>query len=108
MLEGFPKYQSTVTVAGDGLIDVTSDACWKGFSSTGQDKGFSTMISDNVDYGNVFVGGYDYGDIKYANHASFDCNNLMYWKTTKTFADGCSAHIQGSFFENGNMVGIVQ
>jgi hypothetical protein len=50
------------------------------------------------------VGGYDYGDIQYRNHASFDCNNLLYWKTTKAFADGCSTHIESSFYENGNMV----
>jgi len=104
MLQGFPKYQSAVTVAGDGLIDVNSDDCRKGFSVTGLDKGFSTIISDNVDYKNAYVGGYDFGDIQFRNHASFDCTELVYWKTTKVFADGCSTHFQSSFYENGNMV----
>ena len=29
--------------------------------------------------------------------------NLIYWKETKGFEDGCSAHITGGHYANGNM-----
>lgn len=34
-------------------------------------------------------------DIQYHGHASYDNNELIYWKETKNFANGCSAHITG-------------
>ena len=36
-------------------------------------------------------------------HRSYDSANLMYWKETKNFENGCSTHISGSFFADGNV-----
>jgi hypothetical protein len=33
---------------------------------------------------------------RYKNHMSVNNNNLIYWKSTKNFQDGCSAHIYGT------------
>ena len=61
------------------------------------------MIVDNVDYHNAFVGQYEAGDIQYSGHHSYASIELMYWKVTKGFDNGCSAHITGSSYESGNL-----
>eukprot|EP00957_Ditylum_brightwellii_P021843 1647746-Ditylum_brightwellii.AAC.1 len=71
--------------------------------SGGVDHGLPAAIVNNFDYGNAFVGHYNAGDIQYANHASIENNNLIYWKETKNFANGCSAHITGGYYAKGNM-----
>ena len=58
------------------------------YTSDGSDRGWPAAIADNLDYGNVFVGHYEAGDIQYLRHTSIGNNNLMYWKETKNFADG--------------------
>jgi len=73
------------------------------FTPSGQDNGYSTALRNNFDYGNAFVGNYNAGDIQFSHHTSIDNNNLIYWKETKVFADGCSAHIRDSFFRGGTM-----
>ena len=95
----FPR-QVTQTVAMNGYADSTTCA---GFTSGGEERGLGFRISDNVDYDNVFVGQYDAGDIQYADHVSINNNNLLYWKTTKNFHDGCSAHLSGGLFSGGNV-----
>ena len=37
------------------------------------------------------------------DHFSAASTNLIYWKETKNFADGCSAHILGGTYRSGNM-----
>ena len=66
-----------------------------GFDDQGYERALSASIVDNTDYGNAFVGHYEAGDIQYNGHHSYDSNNLMYWKETKNFNNGCSAHISG-------------
>ena len=56
-----------------------------------------------IDYDNVFVGQYNAGDLQYRFHTSVRNQNLIYWKETKNFQDGCSAHIADSFYEAGNL-----
>ena len=68
----------------------------------GSDNGKPAMFKNNVDYRVTFVGQYNSGDIQYKNHISFKNNNVMYWKESKNFQDGCSAHISDSYFEDGN------
>ncbi len=46
---------------------------------------------------------YNAGDIQYQNHHSFENLNLIYWKETKNFEDGCAAHISNGHYSNGNM-----
>ena len=41
--------------------------------------------------------------MQYLRHTSLSNNNLIYWKSTKNFADGCSSHILGGRFGGGNM-----
>ena len=60
-------------------------------------------MAANVDYDNVFVGQYDAGDLQYNDHVSRRNLNLLYWKTSKNFADGCSAHLAGGHFAEGNV-----
>ena len=81
----------------------TDRATCGGFDAAGGDRGVSTLLDENVDYGNVFVGQYDAGDIQYREHSAYDSNNLLYWKTTKNFADGCSAHLLGGEWAGGNV-----
>eukprot|EP01097_Dermamoeba_algensis_P002778 TRINITY_DN2100_c0_g1_i1.p1 TRINITY_DN2100_c0_g1~~TRINITY_DN2100_c0_g1_i1.p1 ORF type:complete len:1249 (-),score=295.24 TRINITY_DN2100_c0_g1_i1:103-3849(-) len=69
------------------------------FDGDGNDRGVPHTIIGNVDYDNVFVGQYSLGDIQYRNHASLNNLNLIYWKETKNFADGCSSHILDSYYE---------
>ena len=61
----------------------------------------SVVVLNSVDYGNAFVGGYNKGDLQYAGHWSSGNLNNIYWKETKNFADGCSAHISDSHYANG-------
>ena len=82
--------------------NLNKDLC-KGFDQDGNTRGISASFVDNLDYGSVFVGHYEAGDIQYHGHRSYDSANLMYWKETKNFENGCSAHISGSFFADGNV-----
>ena len=60
-------------------------------------------LAENLDYGVVFVGGYDAGDVQYLRHVALDSHNLLYWKTSKDFADGCSSHLLGGRYSNGHV-----
>jgi hypothetical protein len=75
----------------------------EGFDSHGDTRGLSQAILNNLDYHNVFVGQYGTGDVHYRQHTSLSNNNLIYWKETKNFEDGCSAHITGSYYADGNL-----
>jgi hypothetical protein len=72
-------------------------------TSDGYDNGHMTTFWNNVDYGNAFVGHYSAGDIQYYGHSSMNNLNNIYWKETKSFQDGCSAHISHSYLVNGTM-----
>ena len=74
-----------------------------GFKDDGFERGISAGIIDNFDYDNTFVGHYEAGDLQYNGHHSFGNNELIYWKETKNFANGCSAHISGGTYSDGNM-----
>jgi hypothetical protein len=84
----------------NGLPDKNTCKEW---TVTGEDTGLPISIINNVDYGNAFVGQYSSGDIQYRFHSSVDNLNLIYWKETKNFQDGCSSHLADSFYENGNL-----
>ena len=56
-----------------------------------------------ADYQNVFVGHYDAGDVQYLEHTAVDCLYLLYWKTSKSFADGCSAFLKDGYYRKGNI-----
>ncbi len=75
----------------------------EGFDSDGITRGLSQAIVNNLDYHNVFVGQYGVGDLQYKQHTSISNNNLIYWKMTKNFEDGCSAHISRSYYAFGNL-----
>jgi hypothetical protein len=80
-----------------------NQALCKSFDSKGNTNGLPTAILNHVDYDNIFVGQYQVGDIQYRGHVSLNNKNLIYWKETKNFEDGCSAHISESFYGNGNL-----
>ena len=82
--------------------NIDQELC-SGFDTEGYERGFSASVVDNVDYNNAFVGHYEAGDIQYNGHHSYDNNNLLYWKETKNFNNGCSAHITGSSYARGNV-----
>lgn len=58
---------------------------------------------NNVDYGNSFVGHYNAGEIQHHGHHSYSNLNLIYWKETKNFGNGCSSHLVGGSYASGNM-----
>jgi len=68
--------------------------------SDGTDNGRPSSTRNNVDFKNVFVGSYGAGDLQYKNHISLLNNNNIYWKETKNFQDGCSAHFSDSYYEH--------
>jgi len=41
--------------------------------------------------------------LKYNGHHSHDNNNILYWKETVNFHNGCSAHLTGGSYSQGNM-----
>lgn len=92
----FPK-KTTRSLLTGGLV-ANKDSC-AAFDADGNDRGLSQVVSYNVDYENIFVGQYGAGDIQYLHHTSIFNNNLIYWKETKNFADGCSAHVKDSWWQ---------
>ncbi len=95
----FPKKLER-SVDTNGLPNLSTCKEW---TTTGEDNGLPATFMNNIDYGNVFVGQYNAGDLQYRFHTSIDNNNLIYWKETKNFQDGCSAHIADSFYASGNL-----
>lgn len=53
--------------------------------------------------GNVFVGHYEAGNIQHNGHHSHNNDNLLYWKETSNFHNGCSAHLTGASYSQGNV-----
>ena len=96
----FPK-KTDQSFANNGLL--TDPKSCRALLDDGTDNGVGVVVDGNIDYDNVFVGGYDYGDVQYRNHISTNNNNLIYWKSTKAFADGCSSHFADSFYGTGNL-----
>ena len=43
------------------------------------------------------------GVLRYAHQASIESSNGVYWKTTKSFADGCSSHIKDSLIDKSGV-----
>jgi hypothetical protein len=89
------------TVDRNGIPDRSSCREW---DSNGEDLGLPAAFVNNVDYDNIFVGQYGSGDLQYKFHSSVHNKNLVYWKETKNFQDGCSAHLSDSFYEDGSML----
>lgn len=84
-----------------GICPRAGNGC-PAYDGAGNDLGLSSVILNHFDYGNVFVGQYDGGDIQYRRHVNIDNLNSIYWKETKTFQDGCSAHISDSYYADGS------
>jgi plastocyanin len=80
-----------------------SSVCGQGFNLDGTDSGWTHAIKDNFDYQNAFVGHYGAGDLQYLGHTAVDALNLIYWKTSKSPADGCSALLQDGYYRGGNL-----
>ena len=107
----FPKKEvgERQTLATGGTFPSSDDrkaVCDNGngdFAADGYDAGWSHAIKNNFDWKNTFVGHYGTGDIQYLNHVSIDNGNLIYWKTSKSFADGCSALFKDGYYSKGNM-----
>lgn len=74
-----------------------------GFDNQGVARGVISSIVNNVDYDNAFVGHYSAGNIQYQGHFSVSNNNNLYWKETVGFHNGCSAHLSGSYYEEGTI-----
>lgn len=96
----FPLQDTGQSVANNGTTNGSDDCAV--YDALGEDAGLPSVITSHFDYGNAFVGQYDAGDIQYRNHVTIDNLNSVYWKETKTFQDGCSAHISESYYEDGS------
>ncbi|CAF1148840.1 unnamed protein product [Rotaria sordida] len=95
----FPK-KTDRSIEKNGLPTLSTCQEW---TTSGEDNGLPATFMHNIDYNNVFVGQYNAGDLQYRFHTSINNNNLIYWKETKNFQDGCSAHIADSFYSSGNL-----
>merc|ERR1719464_252840 len=42
--------------------------------------------------------------MQHNGHYSVENNNLIYWKETKTFEDGCGSHLINGYYAQGNML----
>ncbi|GMH71242.1 hypothetical protein TL16_g05599 [Triparma laevis f. inornata] len=97
----WPKqHDLAALLANDGQKITDPNSC-TGWTGEGDDRGWPSTLKNNVDYYNTFVGQYDAGDVMYENHFSESNNCLIYWKTSKDFADGCSSHLKGGYYSNG-------
>jgi len=96
----FPKSSVDASVNSNGFA--SSGSC-EGFTISGKDVGLPTALSHHFDYGNAFVGHYNGGDIQYKDHMSVESNNLLYWKESKNFSDGCSSFLKGGYYRDGNV-----
>ena len=72
------------------------------FTADGEDNGLVSVIEDNLDYHNIFSGGYDFGDISFVRSYFVNQAHNMYWKKSKNMADKTSAHLQDCVFLNSN------
>ena len=97
----FPRHTDE-SPATNGLV-VDRSSCVPFDSATGSDRGMPTRVVRNVDWANAFVGTYNMGDVQFEDHVSVDNQEAIYWKETKSFADGCAAHVKGGTFVGGNM-----
>jgi hypothetical protein len=70
------------------------------FLPDGTDNGADepSLIEDEFDWHNVFVGQYDVGDIRWVRYTGVDNGHSMYWKSSKNFKDGSLHHIVDSVF----------
>ncbi|KAL9179269.1 hypothetical protein ACHAXT_008559 [Thalassiosira profunda] len=96
----YPKATDQSILTNGHMID--KQLC-KGFDSQGYDTGLPGSFVNGVDYNNAFVGHYEAGDIQHNGHFSYENNNLLYWKETKAFQNGCSAHLAGATYARGNV-----
>jgi hypothetical protein len=96
----FPRQNTGQSIANNGTTNGSDDCA--AYDLLGEDAGLPGVIVSHFDYGNAFVGQYAAGDIQYKNHVTIDNLNSIYWKETKTFQDGCSAHISDSYYEDGS------
>jgi len=97
----FPKNNCISNISNNGYL-INNVLC-SAFTSLGENNGVSVAHIYNVDYSNAYVGGYNVNDLQYQKHSAFNNLNNIYWKETNNFADGCSAHISGGHYENGNI-----
>mmetsp|Transcript_43333 Transcript_43333/g.48510 ORF Transcript_43333/g.48510 Transcript_43333/m.48510 type:complete len:1556 (-) Transcript_43333:209-4876(-) len=97
----YPKVTDQ-SIASNGY-NINKDYCAP-FDSNGDTQGLSGAFVNHVDYGNAFVGHYSAGDIQHYGHYSVNNNNLMYWKETKTFANGCASHLVNGYYAKGNLL----
>jgi len=99
--KNYPQ-QTDQSIANNGF-NVNMELC-KAFDATGRTHGLPGSFVNHVDYGNAFVGQYAAGDIQYNGHHSVENLNLIYWKETKNFQDGCSSHIMNGHYSDGDML----
>ena len=93
-----------VDASGDPFMVPSRDRTACSFAEAdGFDNGAPVAMVDNVDFGNAFVGGYEFGDVQLQGSYSHLSNNILYWKESKNMADGCSAHLLGGLFQDGNV-----
>ena len=97
----YPKVTDQA-VATNGY-NVNKDYC-AAFDANGTTQGQPGAFVNHVDYGNSFVGHYSAGDIQHYGHYSIENNNLMYWKETKTFENGCGSHLMNGYYAKGNLL----
>jgi hypothetical protein len=90
------QYPRNLVRDDDGMV---VSGCGE-FKADGSDNGLSpaNIIQDQVDWHNMFSGQYSLGDIAFVNLISVNTDHVMYWKTTKNFADGSSWHVSDSTF----------
>lgn len=96
----FPRQDTGQSIANNGTTNFSDDCA--AYDWMGTDLGLSSVILNHFDYGNTFVGQYGAGDIQYKNSVNIDNLNAVYWKETKTFEDGWSAHISDSYYDDGS------
>jgi len=99
------QFSRNVTRDADGYI-TDWNSC-NAHTADGRDNGLLSVIEDQFEWHQLFVGQYSLGDIQYLRYTGINNGHSMYWKASKNFADGFSAHIKDSIFagsDGGNAV----
>ena len=82
ILSYHPRDKCIGSLRNNGYL---TSAC-NAFNNSGMDRGYAVVLKNNVDYGNIFVGGYDYTDVQYEgilfilNMSTIPCNLLVFFE----------------------------
>ena len=99
------QYSRNVQLDSDGYLKDNKRWSCQAYLPDGSDNGYLTVIDDDTEWSNNGVGHYSLGDFMYRNYVAIRNSASIYWKVSKNFADGKSAHIRNAVFVDTGFMG---